>query len=99
MTTQINQNLLKQFIIEKVGVNVKQNDAQKAGIDEKQFDEANVDENDYLDIDEILESDDILAQFTQEYVAAKNEKSAESKEEKDERLNKDRTSDKNQAQA
>ena len=99
MSTHINAHDLKQFIIDKVGLKLNQNEAKKLDVDKKDYIEANVDENEYLDIDEILDSDDVLAQFTKEYAEQEEELAAEDKDKKEERLNKERTSGKSDAKA
>ena len=56
MSANINANVLKNFIIKQIGANhLTEKTAQKAGISKDQYAEANVDENKYLELDEILQ--------------------------------------------
>jgi hypothetical protein len=68
MTNSINPNILKNFIVKNIGAeSLTKQTAQKYGIDNDKFDEANTDENNYLDLDEMLDDKDIVAQFTVMY--------------------------------
>lgn len=82
MSANINANVLKNFIIKHVGSNhLTEKTAQKAGISKDQFDEANVDENKYLELDEILQDNDLYEQFATMYVAEQDDKRAAKDEE------------------
>ena len=70
MSANINANVLKNFIIKQIGANhLTEKTAQKAGISKDQYAEANVDENKYLELDEILQDNDLYEQFATLYVA------------------------------
>ncbi len=75
MSTNINANVLKNFIIKTVGADhLTQKAAQKVGISQDQFNEANADENQYLELDEILQDNDLYEQFATMYVEEKENK-------------------------
>lgn len=68
MSTQINANLLSNFIQRTIGSDrIHKGDASDFDIDEDKFEEANKDDNDYLDIDEILDNEDLYEQFATLY--------------------------------
>lgn len=82
MSANINANVLKNFIIKQIGANhLTEKTAQKAGISKDQFAEANVDENKYLELDEILQDNDLYEQFATLYVAEQDDKRAAKDEE------------------
>jgi hypothetical protein len=83
MTNSINPNVLKNFIVKTIGADslTKQN-AQKYDIDDNKFDEADTDENNYLDIEEMLKDDDIVAQFTTLYNTEEDKKTEENEDNK-----------------
>ena len=84
MSTNINANVLKNFITNQFRADhITQKQAQKYGIDKDTFTEANVDENLYLDIDEILDNADLYEQFATMYVEEKEEKQATKDKEKE----------------
>ena len=99
MSTNINSFELKNFILDKIG---KQDfNAQKAReFDVKQdtFDEADVNDDTILDIDEIMENDDIVAQFTTLY-NVEQEKKSEAKDKEKQKEDNVAVSGKNQAKA
>ena len=69
MSTNINANVLKNFIIKTVGADkLTRNEAQKYDIDANKYQEANIDENNYLELDEIMQDSDLYAQFATMYV-------------------------------
>ena len=76
MTTNINTNILKTFILNKVGDSLTANEAQKLGI-EKEFSNAieEVDVN-TLDLEEIIKDDDLYEQFATIYTNEKEQKTA-----------------------
>ncbi len=89
MSTNINANVLQNFIIKTVGVDkLTANTAEKFGIDAEKFEEANIDENDFLDLDEIIKDTDLYEQFATLYVQDQDKKeSAKDKEqEKEEQI-------------
>lgn len=82
MSTNINANVLKNFIIKTVGADhLTQKAAQKVGISQDQFNEANADENQYLELDEILQDNDLYEQFATMYVEEKENKDTAKDEE------------------
>lgn len=82
MSTNINANVLKNFIIKTVGADhLTQKAAQKVGISQDKFDEANADENQYLELDEILQDNDLYEQFATMYVEDKENKDTAKDEE------------------
>ena len=77
MSTNINANLLKNFIVKTVGTDhLTEKIAQKHGIDADKFEEANLDENNYLDLDEIIQDSDLYEQFATLYVQEQDEETA-----------------------
>lgn len=82
MSTNINANVLKNFII-NIGANhLTRTQAQKYDIDDKAFQEANIDENNYLELDEILNNDELYAQFATMYVEEQDKKAETADKEK-----------------
>ena len=77
MSTNINANVLKNFIIKTIGADkLTQNEAKKYDIDANKFNEANtIDENNYLELDEIMQDSDLYAQFATMYVEKQDKKS------------------------
>lgn len=64
MSTNINANVLKNFIVKQLDADkLTQNQAQKYDIDGNKYVEANKDENAYLELDEILQDSDLYEQF------------------------------------
>lgn len=89
MSTNINANVLQNFIIKTVGVDkLTANTAEKFGIDAEKFDEANIDENDFLDLDEIIKDTDLYEQFATLYVQDQDKKDAakDKEQEKEEQI-------------
>lgn len=83
MSTNINANVLRNFIVKTIGGDkLFNNEANALKIDNNKFDEANIDENDYLDIDEILDNKDLYAQFATMFVEEKEKDSAAVDQEK-----------------
>lgn len=85
MSTNINANVLKNFIIKTIGADkLTQTQAQKYDIDTNKYTEANIDENSYLELDEILDDSDLYELFATMYVEEKdkeNEVNAEKEKE------------------
>ena len=85
MSTNINANVLKNFIVKTIGAEkLTQAQAQRYDIDANKYTEANTDENAYLDLDEILDDKDLYEQFATMYVEEKdkeNEDNAEKEKE------------------
>ena len=89
MSTNINANVLQNFIIKTVGVDkLTANTAEKFGIDAEKFEEANIDENDFLDLDEIIKDTDLYEQFATLYVQDQDKKDAakDKEQEKEEQI-------------
>ena len=84
MSTNINANVLKNFIIKTVGADkLTRNEAQKYDIDANKYQEANIiDENNYLELDEIIQDSDLYAQFATMYVEEQDKKSEAADDEK-----------------
>ena len=69
MSTNVNTNVLKDFILEKMnGAVLQKFEARKLNIEDEKFLAADVDESSDLDIDEILEDKDLYAKFATMYV-------------------------------
>ena len=84
MANTINQNLLKNFIVKTLGTNhLTQKTAQKFGIDNNKYTEANIDENDYLELDEILQDDELFNKFAVMFNEEKDQKIATKDKEKE----------------
>ncbi len=82
MSAHINAKALQQFITKDLGINkLNENQAKKYDIDNDKYTEVNVDENEYLDIDEILDDKDLYSQFATLYIEEKD-KAASADEEK-----------------
>ena len=83
MSTNINANVLKNFIIKTVGADkLTRNEAQKYDIDANKYQEANIDENNYLELDEIMQDSDLYAQFATMYVEEQDKESEAADDEK-----------------
>lgn len=82
MSTNINANVLKNFIVKTIGGDkLTQQTAQKYNIDNNKYVEANKDENEYLELDEILKDNDLYEQFATMYVEEKDKEAATKSEE------------------
>ena len=94
MSNNINLNLLKRFIVDKVDTKMDQREAQKLGL-EKEFAEAidDVDVNE-LEIDDILEDRDLVAKFAVMQQLEENEKN-ETKDKDAEKEEQRKVQDKN----
>ena len=98
MSTNINANLLKNFIVKTIGGDkMFQQQAQKVGVEGSKFAEADTDENAYLDLDEILQDTDLYEQFATMYVEEQDKESAVDAEKEKEEENK--VKDKGQSKA
>ena len=99
MSTQINANILKNFIVKTIGADKLAHDkAQSFDIDNNKFDEVNENDNNYLEINEILDDDDLYAQFATMFVE-EQEKKADEKDADKEKEEKNKVKDKNGAGA
>ena len=89
MSTNINTNLLKTFILDKIGGDkLAKHEARKIDIADDKFDAADVDENNSLDIDEILEDKDLYSHFASMYTEEENKTEAKDKEKEKEEQSK-----------
>ena len=87
MSTNINANVLKNFIAKTIGADkLTQTQAQKYDIDANKYVEANKDENQYLELDEILQDSDLYEQFATMYVEAKEQETGAAEEEKEKKV-------------
>ncbi len=81
MSATINANILKNFIIKTLGGDkLERYKAQGLDISQNEFDKADIDENSFLDLDEILEDKDLYARFATLYVEEQEKESAEKSE-------------------
>ncbi len=84
MSTNINANVLKNFIVKTLGADkITHNQAQKFDISQDKYVEANKDENTYLELDEILDDTDLYNQFATMYVEEQDKDKAARNEEKE----------------
>lgn len=85
MSAQINANVLANFITKHIGADKLAKDrAASFDIENSKFEEANENDNNYLEIDEILDDKDLYEQFATMYVEeqeTKNEKDPEKEKE------------------
>lgn len=96
MSTSINANVLKNFIIKTVGNELTAKEAQKLGVEDEY--QAAVEELDVntLDIDDIIQDTDLYEQFATLYVTEK-EQEAEAKDKEQEKEEQTQVKDKNGA--
>lgn len=84
MSAQINTNVLKNFIVKTIGADKLAKDkAQGVGINNDEFSEANENDNNYLEIDEILDDDDLYSKFATMFVEEQEKKADEKDAEKE----------------
>ena len=99
MSAQINANVLKNFIVKTIGADKLSHDkAKNYKVDDDKFDEVNENDNNYLEINEILDDDDLYAQFATMFVE-EQEKKADEKDADKEKEEKNKVKDKNGAGA
>ena len=87
MSNQINANVLKNFIVKTIGgEKLTKANANSYDIKKDKFEEANIDENNYLDLDEIISDSDLYEQFATLYVTEQEQKAGlkDEEEEKEE---------------
>lgn len=97
MSAQINANVLKNFIVKTIGADkLSAKHAQKYDISADKFEEANKDENNYLELDEILDNSDIYKQFATMFVE-ESENKADAKDAEKEKEEETKVKDKNGA--
>ena len=87
MSTQINDQVFKRFFINTVGSDKISHDvAKKLNIDNDTFDEANDNDNNYIELDEVLENKDLYEMFASMCLEEqKNEAAADQDKEKEEK--------------
>ena len=82
MSTNISSNLLKSFILSKIGGNTMDRlEAKSLKVDDELFAEADIDTSDDLDIDEIMDNEDLYEHFATMYVEEDEKKTAKDEEE------------------
>ena len=97
MSNQINANVLKNFMVRTLGIEkLNVNQAQKYGVDAYKFAETDTDENNYIDVDEILENSELYEQFATMYIEERDNKANEKNEER-EKEEETKVKDKNEA--
>ena len=69
MSTQINEQLFKNFFIKTVGSDkISHNKAKELHIENDKFEGANDNDNNYLEIDEVMDNKDLYEMFATMYV-------------------------------
>ena len=97
MSAQINANVLKNFIIRTTGLNkFTANELKKYNVDSDKFSEINKDENNYADLNEVLQDDNLYEQFATLFVE-ESEKKADTKDAEKEKEEQTKVKDKNGA--
>lgn len=97
MSAHINANVLKNFIVRTIGADkLVHNRAQSFGISNDKYDKANENDNNYLEIDEILDNKDLYEQFATMFVE-EQEKEANDKDAEKEKEEKNKVKDKSGA--
>ena len=87
MSTNINANVLKNFIVKTIGSDkLSESKARDFDVDNKKFDVANENDNNYLEIAEILDDKDLYEQFATMFVEEQEkDESADADKEKEEK--------------
>ena len=99
MSTNINAHDLKNFIQKNLNIReLSREQAVKYDIKVDKFSDADIDENNELDIDELLEDKDLYAKFAALYVE-EQEKNTEAKDKEKEKEEQTKVKDKSQAKA
>ena len=84
MSALVNKNLVRKFVLAQNLNHVTERTAkEKLGINKTEFNEANTDENNYLEIDELLEDDKVFEKLAVLYSEELERSAAESDEEKE----------------
>ncbi len=84
MSTNVNLNVLKDFITDKLGGDkLTKHQAQKLDIDYNDFIKGDIDENSFLDLDEIIDSKDLYSKFATLYTEETNKKAEAKDKEKE----------------
>ncbi len=74
MSTEVSANVLKAYLANDLGIRkLDENQARKYDIDTDKYTEVDIDENG-IDIDEILQDNDLYAQFATMYVEEQDKK-------------------------
>ena len=99
MSAHIDSNILRNFIVKTIGADKLAHDkAQGFDIDNDKFSEANENDNNYLEIDEILDDDDLYSKFATMFVE-EQERKADEKDAEKEKEEKNKVKDKKGAGA
>jgi len=100
MSTDVNLNLLKAFVMNKIGNDVMdREEAQDLHVDEDIFADADIDASGDLDIDEILNNSKLYEQFATMYAEENEQADAEDEETKKKAIDERRLSGKNGSKA
>lgn len=93
---EINANILKNFIVKTIGADkLAKGQAQNYGIDADKYAETDVDENGYLELDEILKDEDLYQLFATKYTEEQNAKQNDIKDKDKEKEEETKVKDKN----
>ena len=84
MSTNINNTLLQQFVLKKVGDTMTANEARDIGVQDNYNKYAEEKDEVEISMDEILDDDDLYADFATLYVQELEENNAEDEEKKKE---------------
>ena len=99
MSANIDSNVLKNFLVHTLNVDkISKTDAIKYDIKTEKFNEADVDENNYIDIDEIIDDKNLYEKFAALYVE-EHEKASEAKDEEKQKEEQTKVKDKSDAKA
>ena len=96
MSTNINTNILKNFVLKTVGADLTAKEAQKLGVENEFYDAAEELDVNTLDIDEVIQDKGLYEQFATLYVTEKEQK-AEAKDKEQEKEEQTQVKDKNGA--
>lgn len=99
MSANIDSNVLKNFLVHTLNVDkISKTDAIKYDVKIEKFNEADVDENNYIDIDEIIEDKDLYEKFSTLYVQ-EQEKKTEAKDKEKQKEEQSKVGNKSEAKA
>lgn len=99
MSANISDTAFKNFFIKEVGADkISHDKAKSLGISEDKFEEANENDNNYIEINEVIEDKDLYAQFASMYIEEQEAK-AEEKDKEKEKEEQNKVKDKNGAGA
>lgn len=89
MSTHINANILKNFIVKTIGSDkLSESKSRDFEVDSKEFKAANDNDNNYLEIDEIINDKDLYEQFATMFVEEQEKQDATDSEKEKEEKNK-----------